>query len=198
MIYMFFYIRAVVGLGISEPSTVASHGWDRPVRSRIIARFLCPLVQGLSQSSAEVRWLGAKLFGDLWLVVLARAMFLVGYNTWGPKPQILRYLCWIFLFDLFGMVKTWPLSEAVGDLHVGDQKVTAWISWDKTVWWILLKQDWKLLKARRLLWILLIQPTIWKFEISQQSCCWNNQPIVNDVNGWFGFQWFGYVESLGT
>ena len=51
-----------------------------------------------------IRRLVTRLFGVL-------GIFLVGYKTWGPKPQILRYFCWIFLCDLFGMVKTWPLQR---------------------------------------------------------------------------------------
>ena len=42
------------------------------------------------------------------------------------------------LWPFFWMVKTWPHSKVVGDLHLRDQKVTTWITWSVIFFLVLL------------------------------------------------------------
>ena len=92
-----------------------------------------------------IRRLVTRLFGVL-------AIFLVGYNTWGPKPQILRYFCWMFLCDLFGMVKTWPLQRLL-EVTIKRLRLESAGTKNMLSCWILLKQDWNLRKMLRILLI---------------------------------------------
>ena len=57
-----------------------------------------------------------------------------GQGRWCLRRYLKRW--WLKILnlaihcDLFGMVK-WPFSMVVGDLQLGDEKVTAWITWKK-------------------------------------------------------------------